>query len=383
MLSRDGAAVIKFTKNTPPVHCLCRYVDNQKLAGYGALGTMLPGGDGYYYGFVNIAGASFAESGVVAGNCPFRTDDLGSPGSFRGWDGSGYTVKWRSPYLPGGAGATGRCASLPTNNTSPFDAHVCLRRLVDGGAGGASAGFVAVGPHSSTGGVRYTECAQPGGEHFEHCASGDASRWSPIVAPGGGAGEAVLSLQSASRWQVATAGEVRVLYPVLLDHGSPALGDGKAAAAAAGGGGSNAGMWREDGDNYALTSVSSGSLWLYFVTTGHNVLRRRVRFTTAPEPPAPPPPPPLREGCTTVAVAGAGLAAANGEYTRLAGRAVFSKDTGHQIYAVSNAGSTQWHLAQHGVAGSVVYAVADPAAVRHVLLAAPFCATGGRSTLCT
>ena len=103
---------------------------------------MLPGSDGHYYGFVNIAGSSLTESGVAAGNCPFRTNDLSDPAAFRGWDGSGYTVRWRDPYLPGagaGAGAgAGECVTVQTNNSSPFDAHVCLRRFVDGGAGGQS-----------------------------------------------------------------------------------------------------------------------------------------------------------------------------------------------------------------------------------------------------
>ena len=64
---------------------------------------------------------------------------------------------------------------------------------------------------------------------------------------------------------------MHVLYPVLLDHRSPALGEAKAASRPA----AMADMWREDGDNFALTAVTSNSLWLYFVT-GHNILRRRV-----------------------------------------------------------------------------------------------------------
>lgn len=155
---------------------------------------------------------------------------------------------------------------------------------------------------------------------------------------------------------------------MLLDHSSPSMGTKAAAARSAVGGRSlgRAGeMWKEDGDNYVLTSVSSGSLWLYFVTSTHNILRRKVRLSAEPEPPAPPPPPPLPKDCETVVVTGAGLAAANGDYTKLAARpGVFSKDTNHQIYAVNYTGTTQWHLAHDGVAGSVVYAVANPDAVK-------------------
>ena len=60
---------------------------------------------------------------------------------------------------------------------------------------------------------------------------------------------------------------MHVLYPVLLDHRSPALGEAKAVSRPAAMGD----MWREDGDNFALTAVTSNSLWLYFVT-GHNIL---------------------------------------------------------------------------------------------------------------
>ena len=55
----------------PPEHTVftlpSRYTDDQSLAGYGAIGTMLPGSDGYYYGMVNIAGQS-ELSGVASGN---------------------------------------------------------------------------------------------------------------------------------------------------------------------------------------------------------------------------------------------------------------------------------------------------------------------------
>lgn len=122
-------------------------------------------------------------------------------------------------------------------------------------------------------------------------------------------------------------------------------------------------LWAEDGDNFALTSVSSKSLWLYFVS-GHNILRRRVQLSATPEPPSPPPPPPLPSDCQTIEVVGAGMESANGAFKRQAGHGalpVFYKDASHQVYPVTYTSShganvTAWHLGHDGVAGSVLYA---------------------------
>ena len=174
-------------------------------------------------------------------------------------------------------------------------------------------------------------------EAFEHCATGDSARWSALSP------DTILSLHSADRWQTVDG---YVLYPVLLDHSSPALGEAKARAAMSA---SAKQMWHEDGDNYALTSLTSQSLWLYFVSSGHNILRRRVHFSTVVPPPPPPPPPPLPAGCASVVVVGAGVAAANGAYERRAARPgaspVFRKDAEHQIYFVNVSGYSAWHLA--------------------------------------
>ena len=360
--SDDGGTTFKLVAR-PPAHVTFviphKYVSNERsLAGYGAVGTMLPGSDGYYYGLVNIAGSIdeglLGMSGIRPGNCAFRTNDFrAGPSSFRGWDGSAYTVQWRSPYLGSGATGQGKCVTLPTNTSSSFDAHVCVRRFTDGGRGSStSRGFVAVGPHPL--GVRYSFCDQEGGEAFEHCAGNYAS-WSSI----GSDNEHVLSVASADRWQ-STAG--RVLYPVLIDHHSPSMGEKKAAASKPG----SASMWREDGDNYALTGLESSSLWLYFVSSGRNILRRRVVFSETPPRPPPPPPPPLPPGCQHVLLSGAGVVAANGLYTRANHSAapMFVKDTSHQIYRFNVSGSWQWHLAHNGVAGSVLYINTNPQAIK-------------------
>ena len=266
------------------------------------------------------------------------------------------------------------CACVTVRKITPPPAPRITHDTINNRPSGA--GFLAVGPHSASGGLRYTECTEAGGANFELCAGGNASRWTPIIGAGpGGEGDSILSLQSADRWQVASG---RVLYPVLLDHGSPAMGERAAAAigeTAVGGpvmGAMAPDLWQEDGDNYVLTSTTSDSLWLYFVASGRNILRRRVSFSTEPQAPPPPPPPPLPTGCSTIDVVGAGVAAANGLYIRMTssgpGRAganaVFSKDVNHQIYCVNYSGTTQWHLAHNGEAGSVLYANGNAAAVR-------------------
>jgi hypothetical protein len=361
--SEDGGTTFKLVAPAPAHVTFVlphKYVDNEhSLAGYGAVGTMLPGSDGYYYGLVNIAGGSaglLRMSDIRPGNCAFRTNDFtAGPSSFRGWDGSAYTVQWRSPYLSSTATGDGKCVALPTNSSTTFDAHVCIRRFTDGGnISSSSRGFVAVGPHPK--GVRYTFCDQEGGEAFEKCA-GNYSSWSSI----GPDDEHVLSVASADRWQ-STPG--RVLYPVLLDHHSPAMGVAKAATAQT----SAASMWREDGDNFALTAVESNTLWLYFVSSGHNILRRRVTFSDTPPRPPPPPPPPLPEGCKQVTLTGAGLSGANGVYFRAdqrnSGTPMYVKDASHQIYPFNVSGSWQWHLAHNGVAGSLLYLNTNSEAIK-------------------
>ena len=310
--SHDGGQTFALSR-LPPNHVVFNavrpYVKDQANAGYGALGTLLPGSDGYYYGMANCVGRDAEISGAVAGNCPIRSNDLSEPKSYRGWDGTGYTVTWSSPYA-GDAGlegktGNGQCATLRSNESTPFDSHVCVRRFVDGGGGNAGKGFIAVGmwKSSATGvsGVRYSVCEQEGAEAFEQCA-GNYSRWTS---------RRVLNMSSADRWMGARKSAA---YPVVLDHASPRMGEEKDS------GGAAATMWKEDGDNYALTSLASDSLYVYFVTSNSNIIRRKIVFSSASAPPPPSPPtpiqPPLPPNCTAFDLSGAGLAATNGRYTK-------------------------------------------------------------------
>lgn len=138
------------------------------------------------------------------------------------------------------------------------------------------------------------------------------------------------------------------LYPVLLDATSPTLSHDPNSA--------------EDGLNYALVGTNASTLGLYFVTTGsksRNILRHAVRFSVPTGPPPPPPPPTnhalVPMACLAIQVDGAGTTAANGVYQRdtNSGTPVFSKDSGHQLYAFGD--PARWKIAHDGVAGSELY----------------------------
>jgi hypothetical protein len=108
-------------------------------------------------------------------------------------------------------------------------------------------------------------------------------------------------------------GASSVVYPTILDHHSPSLGD----------------------DSYA--SVSNDTAYVYAVIN-RNILRRRVLLLAGPAPPPPHPPAPLSRHCQTVEVSGAGVASVNGLFVLLVNRtsdgvALYSKPDGnHQIY---------------------------------------------------
>lgn len=335
-ISHDGGEHFELAAD-PPGHLVAalpsRFAKDQQLAGYGAISTMLPGSDGAFYGLINVAGASQQQAGVPAGNCVFRTESLANPHAYRalGADGA-FSVRWRDPYTSGSDGA-GRCATIPTNATSPLAPHVCIRRIVPGSS---SSRYVALGDHS--GAVRYAFSEKP---DFEDALLS----WGP---------PRLLEMAGLSRW-VTPTGSAHVLYPVLLDHRSPDMGDAHGDPG--------------NGDNYALTSLDSSTLFLYIVASGRNVLRRRVLFSDLPpSPPAPPPPPPPAD-CQALRVSGSGARTADGVYARTertsSGAPVFAKDATHQIYRTNVTGAADglaWHLGDEGVAGSVLYVNVGPSA---------------------
>jgi hypothetical protein len=66
------------------------------------------GPDGYFYALMSV----FPQSGAdERGICVLRTDTLGSPESWRAWDGIGFNLQLASPYVTGSA--TPLCQLLP------------------------------------------------------------------------------------------------------------------------------------------------------------------------------------------------------------------------------------------------------------------------------
>jgi hypothetical protein len=138
-LTADGGRSWRLAAQ-PPQHLVAalptRYVKDESVHGYGAISPILRGGDGAYYGLINIAGTNQAQ---IGGNCMFRSANPSDPASYRGWDGSNFTVKWQSPYTAAAGddsvGPAGVCSTLPTNLSTPFSEHVCFRRMVPPPAG--------------------------------------------------------------------------------------------------------------------------------------------------------------------------------------------------------------------------------------------------------
>jgi len=266
-VSHDGGDHFELVAK-PPHHLVAalpaRFTFDQRLAGYGAISPMLPGTDGYYYGLINVAGNSNA-SGVPPGNCLLRTPDLTDPAAFRGMDkDGGYTVQWHSPYEDTAAG-WGLCHTVPTSDATPLAPHACFRQVHSPSGSTEWPTFLASGDVGTVeGAVRYAWSYETAWERA-------ITNW---TAP------RVLPLVNATRWMSL---DTDVLYPVLFDVTSPALGEATGTIAS-----------QEQGDNFALVSPQSTELYLYIVTTAHAVLRHKLVVShTAPPPPPPPPPPPL------------------------------------------------------------------------------------------
>eukprot|EP00035_Acanthoeca_spectabilis_P000958 m.76502 g.76502 ORF g.76502 m.76502 type:complete len:601 (-) comp10535_c0_seq2:27-1829(-) len=353
---------------SPPNHLVAtlpvEFKDNQPLAGYGAISPLLPGSDGYYYGLINVAGNS-AGADVFPGNCPIRTNNLGDPTAYRGRASTGeYTVQWHSAYGNQPQG-WGHCDTLPVDRNTWLAAHTTFREVVPGNAasiqaaraqktvsGEASASatedtlptFMAFGDVSvEGGGVKYSwSRAQNFEDTFE-------SWWTPTV----------LALTGVTRW--VSSEKTDLLYPVLLDDESPAIGQAIGTPDAL-----------EQGDNFAIVGLNSTGLHVYIVTSGRNIIRHRLRVSSTPPVPQPPPPPPPA-GCNAFRVTGAGNSAANGVYKEtsvlIGDVPSFGMDATHQLYRVLMPATAKeqagyvWHLGHYNVAGSVLYASATTPAL--------------------
>jgi hypothetical protein len=98
------------TTETPVFTLPRRYEMDAKLAGYGALGSMLFNEeDGWYYGHVNRVywngtgggpppSPNTSRSGLTSGVCTWRSRNPTDASTFRGWNGSAWSTTWVNPY---------------------------------------------------------------------------------------------------------------------------------------------------------------------------------------------------------------------------------------------------------------------------------------------
>jgi uncharacterized protein (TIGR03437 family) len=93
--------------------------------GYFTPSNIVPGGDGYYYSlFFSIPDP---ERPAVRGVCLMRTPDLSDPASWRAWDGRGFDLTMRSPYMRDGSPApTGLPACAFVDQRTIGDLHGSL-----------------------------------------------------------------------------------------------------------------------------------------------------------------------------------------------------------------------------------------------------------------
>lgn len=69
---------------------------NINLRGYFTPSNIIHGRDGLYYSM--FFAIPFADKPAFRGTCLMRTDNLSDPGSWRAWDGTGFSIPMHSPY---------------------------------------------------------------------------------------------------------------------------------------------------------------------------------------------------------------------------------------------------------------------------------------------
>jgi hypothetical protein len=82
-----------------------------KAEGYADSSNIVQGSDGYYYALFS----SKPNPDVLVGACVMRTSTLGDPTSWRAWDGNGFNLPMRSPYLTGAPAVA--CTLVETRDT--------------------------------------------------------------------------------------------------------------------------------------------------------------------------------------------------------------------------------------------------------------------------
>ena len=283
-MAKDGGGHFDLVQH-PPDHLVAAlpytYLENEPTAGYGALSSMLRGSDGAFYGSINVIvepGCNSTKQPLCgktkAGNCLWRAADLFDPASFRGRDSAGrFSVQWFNPYVKHSNTTTaGICETIPVTNASALGKHVTFRKIVfppsSASAKANAPAFIALsdanivrqnssGGFRSYGSVKYAFSSET---DFAAVMRGGVSSWS---AP------KYLHLDALHPTR-------DYKYPTLLDSRSPDLGRAEGTVGA-----------QEDGDSFALASVSAGgrsSLYVYVQWGGEGGgnMRRNVRLRMVP-----------------------------------------------------------------------------------------------------
>lgn len=102
VVSTDGGWTWKYT-NPPPGHLVAslpyQYVKDMEHGGYFSPGTIVKSKDGFFYStmFANSKPPMQQKYGL----CVMRTKNLLNPKSWRGWNGSSFSVQFADPYAAG------------------------------------------------------------------------------------------------------------------------------------------------------------------------------------------------------------------------------------------------------------------------------------------
>ena len=337
----DGGATWQLAPLRPTIALPRQYRKDGEIAGYGAIGQVVRGEDGYFYGHVartyhNNTGAGPANT-AAQGTCVFRTRDPGDPASLRGWNGSAWSTQWVNPYVeatPADELWRRTCADVGGVATARHPGHFHAKKFA-----GALASIEGWPTHVLTG---------LGGEktfYFFPDAAGAAGGAAPFTSWEGGA---TVDVEEWLDPCTVGASKFKWMYPNLLDDDSP-FGLAQQGNADA----------MSEGLSYGL--VGNHSLYLYSVMSRQFIVRLPVAWFLPGQPlprgpfqPPSAPPPTNPVNCTALDVHGAPLPGVDGRYSVTAkppaadGTREYKKDANHTIYHYAGV----WKLAHKGV---VVY----------------------------
>jgi hypothetical protein len=349
-----------------PVITLPRpYAKDAAIAGYGELGGVLHNHDGFYYAHVarsyhNNTGAGPVNT-AARGTCVFRTADPTDPTTYRGWNGSAWATEWADPYTTPTAEPDlwqRTCADVKLHGNNQAN-HINPKRFA--------------GPLTAIEGWPTHVMSGLSGDktsYYFPSASGAAAGAAPFTAWD----EAPTGIVDVQDWlDPCTIGGRRLkwMYPNLIDHSSPALGELSQGAT-----GSES---KADGLSYGL--VGNSSLFLYAVLSREFIVRVPVAWflpgQALPRGPFVPPPPPKLNpvGCTALTVAGAANMGVNGIYkasgpVQKDGTHMYTKDKDHLVYHFQGV----WKLGRNGKNGVVYYTALHD--VAHAGLGVPITSWG-------